>query len=163
MIDSFIKSNSKTEKYKLLSRIYPYNSLFATIISGSKSNYDHDDQGYIELDKTMEPHKRELFKQGKIIPGRVSLLDDLLTKLSKRKINTTLVISPAHYLFANNDTSVKIFKNLTRRFKNITFINYENDPRFSGDSLYQDAYHLNNSGAIKFSKDLADKLAADHH
>ena len=160
-ISPFIKYNSKFENYKLISKMYPYNSLLTNIIVGNlaynKSRFNEID-GYIGLNNVMPFHKKELFKQGSIINDRVNILSDLFRKLYKRNIQVTLVVSPSYFSFEKNDPVIAVFKKLTARYNNFNFLNYENDPHFTRSYFFNDDDHLNNFGAQKFSEDVANKL-----
>ena len=156
----FIGFNGKFENIKLLSHIYPYNSLFGDILSGvflKRKNTDHND-GYIPLEGTMIYHPITKFKYGNNIDYRVRILDDFLAGLRKRNVIFTIVISPSYYSFPQNDVVVKILGDFCKKYPNVTLVNFENNANFKDSKLFNDEIHLNQTGADKFSKMLAEKL-----
>ena len=160
-INHFIKYNSKFESYKLLSRMYPYNSLLTNIIVGNLSShksYSIDDKGYIKLDNVMPFYPKTISQQAKINVNLVRILNDVLITLSRKHIPVTFVISPSYFLFAKENDNVEIIENLCRMYNNVDFFNYENDTAFAAYGLYYDDLHLNYIGANKFSENLSDKL-----
>lgn len=159
-IEPFIKYNGKFENYKLLSKMYPYNSSFITIafnkFSSDKSR--NGDKGFFKLTKVMPFHRKEVYVDDKIMETRIKILDDFLRELDAKHVKVTLVISPAYYSFIDpNDEGVAIEK-LSHKYSNVRFFNYENNPAFADNKLFQDDLHLNYDGAYKFSEDLANKL-----
>lgn len=154
----FLKYNGTNENYKLLSKMYPYNSMLSTIITTRHAPPD-DVQGYVKLNTTMAPAKITVFSQSGVAKYRVRILDSLLKRLSDKHVTTTLVISPSYFLFKEPDFPATVIKQLAHKYKNVQFFNYENDPRFLDYKLFSDEHHLNNSGAIKFSTDLVNKMS----
>lgn len=157
-VKPFLKFNSKFEDFKLLSTEYPYNSLLGTIITGNLSHSDKQ-EGYIELDKVMPSRKKAAFESQPVIAARARILNDLFKKLYAKNIKVAVVISPAYCVFDRNDENAKTIEQLSDKYKNIQFFNYENNPAFDNNKLYQDNFHLNGTGAQKFSMTLAQKLS----
>lgn len=166
-VREYIKYNGKFEKYKMISKIYPYNSLIGDIIMGSisthKAGFGTGSEGYVQLNAVMPDTKMALASHDQIIPERVAILDDFLAGLHKRNINITIVISPIYYHFKPNDPTVEIIESLCRKYPNVSFINYENDPAFLDESLFNEEIHMNGAGAGKFSIDLANRLVHVKH
>ena len=159
-IYSFLKYNSKLERVKLLSKMYPYNSMLFHIIAGDLSLAPPDDKGYIALSGNMDYYPMPVYKQTAIDYNRIKLFDQLLSKLKLKRIQTTIVISPIYSSFAEPDIEVLEIKKLVSKYDNVRFFNYENDPDFAHYNLFKDGSHLNEIGANKFSEDLANKLIA---
>lgn len=164
-IRSYVNYNSKYEKYKLLSKMYIYNSLLTNVIVGNlpfnKSRLS-DVDGYVALDKVMQYSKRGTYVEGKIINSRVDLLNDILYKLNKKHISVAVVISPLYFSF-NTDLTASTIQKICQKYKNTKFLNYENDQGYEDYKLYSDSYHLNQNGADKFSNDLCTRLAAPNN
>ena len=161
VVYNYIKYNSKFENWKLLSKMYPFNSIFTTIIIGNLATNKSqilEDKGYIKLENTMPFHPIKTFKHGQIIDNRVEILNELLAKLNKKHIAVTLVVSPSYFLYSKNDPVIVAIQKLVAKHDNINFFNYENDPAFAKYQLYSDDDHLNEWGAQKFSQDLTTKL-----
>jgi hypothetical protein len=163
-IRPYLNYNSKFEKYKLLSKMYIYNSLLTNVIVGNlafnKSRLS-DVDGYVPLDKVMDYSKRETYVEGKIINSRINLLNDILDKLNKKHIPVAVVISPLYISF-NTDLTASTIEKICQTYGNTKFFNYENDHEYDDYKLYSDSYHLNQFGADKFSNDLCARLAAQN-
>jgi len=157
-IHGFLKYNSKLENVKLLSRMYPYNSMLVHIIAGDLSLAPADDNGYMALSGHMDYYPIPDYKQTAINADRIKLFDQLLSKLKQRNIQTTLVISPIYATFSEPDIQVLEIKKLVSKYDNVSFFNYENDPDYAHYDFFKDGVHLNQIGANKFSEDLANKL-----
>lgn len=162
-IRPFIKYNGKFESYKMLSKMYPYNSAFITILfnSFSSDRSRNGDKGFFKLTNKMAFHPREVYVDDKIRESRIKILDDLLKKLNEKHVKVSLVISPSYYSFAAPYSEAGIIEELSHKYSNVRFFNYENDPAFVDPRLFNDDLHLNYDGAYKFSEDLAGKLAAN--
>ena len=161
-VKGFLKYNGKFENVKLLSKIYPYNSLLGDIIVGAllshKTPYLNDDEGYVKFINVMPYHPIRAYNHQKIINERVEILNDFLMKLNKKNIKITIVISPIYFSFSSPDPVVSVIQSFCKKYNNVNFINYENNPVFADNKLFQDEIHMNDAGARKFSEDLANKL-----
>jgi hypothetical protein len=161
-VANFIKYNSRFERFKLLSQIYPYNSMIGDIIMGNlsshKAGFGIDVEGYLKFDDIMDNQPVKPFKYEKLIQQRVDILDAFLNQLHRQGIKITVVISPIYFTFAPHNQVVAIMDSFCKKYSNVSFINYENDPRFFYNTLFHDDLHMNDTGAHKFSEDLADKL-----
>jgi hypothetical protein len=157
-IHPFIRYNESFEKYRLLSKMYPYNSLLSTILMSRYTPPD-DVLGYVKLTSTMPPTKAAFFNQAGVAKYRLNILNNILKRLSDKHVATTLVISPSYYLFKEPDFPATMIKQLAQRYKNVQFFNYENNPQFLDYKLFSDEHHMNNTGAVKFSTDLANKIS----
>ena len=161
-INSFIKYNSKFESYKLLSPIYPYNSLLGTVIFNSlpsRQMIRRDSNGYIKYKKSLPFHKKEILEPGVINSARKKILDNFLMVLNKKNIKVTVVISPVYFSISDKDSTAAIVNSICKKYNNTRFFSYENSSEFSESRLFNDEYHLNDAGARKFSADLAEKMA----
>lgn len=160
-IKPYIKYNSQFEKYKLLSKMYPYNSLLTNIIVGNlaaNKKRSMNEEGYVALDKIMPDEPKKVFEAKPIIPLRAKILDDILFKLNQKQIPVVVVISPSYLSYKPDNAEAVTIKNICSKYNNAKFINYENSPDFDDHQLFSDNFHLNNTGAIKFSKDLSARL-----
>lgn len=160
-IKPFIKYNSKFEDFKMLSAIYPYNALMDNILSETihptRVNPDTTD-GYAKLSSVLEKHPMLPFKHEQAIASRIALLDSILNDLNKKDVDITLVVSPIYFSFGADDNTIAILTGFSKKYPNVHFISYENNPSFTDASLFYDDYHLNDKGAHAFSVDLANRL-----
>ena len=154
----FILENSSFEPIKLLSRIYPYNSMLSTIIIGNlaiNKKRREDMKGFIKLDGTMENVKpvKANDEYAKIILKKTIIFEDLLTYLNKMGIICYVMISPDYAVFNQNPTE-KLAEEYCRN-NNVHFIDFINRQDYLGNyTLFHDPYHLNETGALKFSKEV---------
>lgn len=81
-------------------------------------------------------------------------IDSLISLCKSKNIKLTLVTSP---VFGNGNLDVLNKSALTKQLNNIAYINhipylnYTDSLEFNNSDLYSDQYHLNLSGALKFS------------
>lgn len=153
----FILEKSPYERFKLLSRSYPYNSLFSSIIFRNRKidKTIPNTKGYFELNGIMDSIKPPISKkEGDIIHKKVEIYKNLLEYLNQLNITSYVIISP-FYTQMSDDKSEKITQDLCKKYKNIHFISLLNDTNYLENyKLFKDFKHLNNTGAIKFSNEL---------
>jgi len=154
-----ILENSSFEPVKLLSQIYPYNSMLSTIIIGNleiNRNRREDVKGFVRLDGTMENIKpaKTNDENGKIILKKTRIFEDLLTYLNKMGIICYVIISPDYAIFNQNPTE-RLAEEYCSKNKNVHFIDFTNRKDYLENyTLFHDSYHLNYKGALEFSKEL---------
>jgi len=159
---NYIKYDGKFEKYKLASKMYPYNSMFSTLFLNNHLAANHtifDVEGYIPFTDTMKYAPRELVKFGPVIPQRVKVLEDMLQTLKKKNIKMFLVMSPSYCTFLHPDPTIVTVDSLCEKHPEVRFLNYEDDPAFSDYKLFKDQDHLNQDGSKKLTSLITDQLA----
>lgn len=158
-IDSLFAFNGWKEKVKLLSRTYKYNSKFVQTI---KCNYIPwpEDKGYEALHGVM-----------KVVEGKQTA--DVLAPTSadpnieERKLlylqifiddckanNIELVMCYSPYYGQIVPKSIQMIEELAKK-NGIQFLNYGDNVRFQKSEYFQDASHLNDTGAKEYSKEIA--------
>lgn len=157
-IADIFESIDSTEKYKMLSQLYRYNTKFIQIVSDYI--YPIQDEGILGY----RPIK------GVIDPMRISKKDpikyfksDSLKLLYFRKFlelsknsKTVFVVSP--YWHGKDSVFFKPIQNecVTNGYE---FINYANNSKYHHNMLYfKDRNHLNSKGADEFTKDVISQL-----
>lgn len=162
-IHPYIIDKSQFETLKLFtSRIYPYNSLLTTIISGNikpPTAYEIEARGYDPLNGNMNNSKPEkLSETGKILLQKIKIFEDLLNYLAQKNIACYVIISPDYDILDNYESLTRA-KEICGRYSNVHFIDFSKDPSYVGkQSLFNDSYHLNNDGAMKFSADMCNRI-----
>jgi hypothetical protein len=160
-INKYMKYDGPFEKYKLLSQMYPYNSMLTTLIfndiAAGKEPVS-DANGYVKLTTVMDPTVKTIYKYGKIKPERVKLFDDLLQVLNQKKIAVDIIISPIYNTIAEPDSNAYFIKKVCSKYSNVHFFNYENNLDFAANDYFKDEDHLDDKGANKFSNDLVNKI-----
>lgn len=153
------------EKYKLLSKIYPFNSLLFTIAVGvtdfNKSReHINDENGYVPLTHiwnkkiSIEADTAEY----RLDRNKINLLKSFIEECKSYDIQVYIVISPRFIKYSGEDLSVEIVQKIVAK-SNISFYDYSKDPLFWEHSEYfVDQFHLNNTGAAIFSNKVIDTI-----
>jgi hypothetical protein len=160
-----ISLRSGFENWKLLSKIYPYNSTFLTIINGihRMTGKRIQDKGYVPIFGSIDTFNfnEEAFVNYQLDKNRVKGLVDFVDQCKKRKILLYLVFSPI-FSFNNQETETITEAKRISKEKGILCYNFINDPRFNCQaSLFKDNGHMNQEGATLFSKIMANNILAD--
>lgn len=154
----YLAEISPYEHIKLLSQSYPFNSLVTSIIIRNlkKNKEVASTAGYSPLTGTIDyPDTSVLQEKSKIIPKKVAIFDNLLSHLNQLEIPVYVIISPL-YILSDQTASEKITSNICKRYKNIQFVSFINNPEYlQNDKWFKDFGHLNNDGATKFSEELS--------
>ncbi|MBK0383662.1 hypothetical protein I5M32_11900 [Pedobacter sp. SD-b] len=164
---------SDYENIKFISKTYPYNSTLLI------SAYDHlfsnklpsDDRGYFPLVRTIPKQQFEHYREQqriynekrakqkiKIDMNAVDYYRAFLQRCEDLKIKTYVIISPT--ILKEPKTKEKILlKIIAEEYPNVTFLDYSSDATYNNHyKLFADEFHLNDTGAKKFSEELADKI-----
>lgn len=150
-----------TEKYKMLSQCYRYNTKFIQIISDFIHPIQDDGCcGYRpnegELD-TMKIGKNLKFKDFEYDTLKVSYFKKLVTMSSDTKI--IFVLSPHWY--GMDTTPLKPIMDMCNEY-GCKFYDFSNRSKYLGAKRYfKDGSHLNSRGADEFSKDIASQIKRD--
>lgn len=159
-IDSIVCSISSTEKCKLSSQMYRYNSVFVDIVSHrfSKVPRTATNYTYSPLDK-QKSYEPAIASNNKTIPCdsvKITYLEELIVQCKKN--GTTLVFTASPMYKATSDMSFKPLKSLCKKY-HIPFINHYCDTAFSSNRLFwADARHLNKIGAEQLSVVVATEI-----
>jgi hypothetical protein len=159
-IRPYLQYNSKFQSVKLLSSIYPYNSLFTNLLAGLNPKSYEDYKGYVKKNNTNKERDISSLKEnGAVDSVKVKVFNQFLDKLDKQHLHVLLVISPLRYHYTNSITT-NICTMASQKFKGITFVNYANKPEWMNERYYSDNYHLNSKGAAIFSKEIANFIVS---
>jgi hypothetical protein len=167
-IRPYINFNSNFENVKLISKIYPYNSVLTDCLIGLNKNLERDYKGYVKLTKTKEGYRnkivdttRYLREENPVDSIKIKALFNLIDKLDKRRIPVLLVISPIAYKNINSITT-NVCSSVCKKYSNAKFLNFTNIPAWLDDKYFFDYQHLNSIGADRFSAVIAKHIAADN-
>lgn len=145
---------SPFEKYKLKSKIYPYNSLLTTITVGNlnfnanRRGNEGAYKGYVpsygiwenELIAKETPDKYEIDK------NKLVIFEEFLELTQQNNIPLIVVYSPVYYLY-NKNYSVEVCMNICKKY-NVSFVDFSKDIDFlENKQLFNDRQHLNKDGA----------------
>ncbi len=154
-IPEVFESVDNTEKYKMMSQMYRYNSRFVQIISenihpmqndGIKGFRPiHEEMDTMKISKRVKKRKRPVFDSLKI---------DYIYKMLDLSKDTKVVfvLSP---LWDGSDTTVYAPVKEICQERNLPFFDFSNDLKYVHHNEYfKDGAHLNARGADEFTKDL---------
>jgi len=164
-IRSIVQLRSPYEKYKLLSKIYPYNSLiFSIAIGATKLNtsreYIKDENGYVPLPEIWDkqPDIDTVFIKNELDSNTIKLFESFIKDCIKSRVKPYIILSPVFIKYIYKDQSVNIALSIAKKY-HIPMYNFLNDSTFlNHDSLFADAGHLNNDGAKVFTNKLIDTI-----
>lgn len=160
-ISRIIDFRGPYEKIKLISAIYPYNSLILQIIIGNLDyNKDRvpDIKGFVPYFNVMKYERMDTLQIGSfsIDENKNRALKDIISTCKQKRINLVFVYSPVWSISQSGYSgaiSELCFKN------GIRYIDMSNYPVFNNHPEYfNDWDHLNNDGARVFSSILINKI-----
>lgn len=164
-LNSIAELKSPYEKYKMLSKVYPFNSLIFSILIGNldynkKRKYMDDDQGYVALTKIWN-HKIATDTTSKTyLPdtNSIKIFKDFISSCIASKVKLYIVISPGFLNYTKKEPSIEIAHNIANKFS-IPFFDFSRDTFFwDNPNLFSNENHLNDAGARIFSDKVIDSI-----
>ena len=162
-IRSIIELKSQFEKFKLFSKIYPYNSSVFSIAIGNmeynKNRYT-DIQGFVPWDKKIKcpPKTDSVYSEYKIDTLKVNLFESFIKDCKSNGIKLYVVVSPYYLISDITDSSIAKGMEIAGKY-NVKFLNYSQDTTFKLNcSLFADITHLNADGADVFTRKFVKEL-----
>ena len=163
-IKAILNDVDKTEKYKMMSNMYRYNSKFLQIIndcinplrSMGKNGY----KPYNEKMDTMKIIKDFKLKEDTLLldPIKTDYIRRFISLANKSKI--VFVGSPMWY--GGNESNFNFIRDVCNE-NNIPFYDFSNDKKYVHKNMYfKDGVHMNGTGADEFSKDLIMLMKRDN-
>jgi hypothetical protein len=164
-IRAIVELKSHYEKLKLLSSIYPFNSLLFTIAVGNtefNKKRKEDIKGYVPLNNIWNrPIQKDTINLYPTDSLEIKIFESFVKDCVNANVKLYVICSPYFIDFQNSDYSIKIGKAIADQ-NNVTFLDYSRDSLFKNNpTLFSDMSHLNNEGAIKFSNIIVDKITND--
>ncbi len=157
-IRSIVNLKSKYEKYKVWSKIYPFNSSILTIAIGNaelNKTRSNDIKGYVPLNKIWEKHLE--YDTNTVIKNildsnKIACYENFLKDCKERGNKVFVFVSPYYVKFKIPDFSVTKGQEIAKKY-NVDFFDYTADSFFTSNRrLFADLVHLNDSGAKVYSK-----------
>ncbi|KGI59780.1 hypothetical protein [Prevotella sp. S7 MS 2] len=150
--DSILSVVGHMERMKMLSGIYPYNSLLFHIVGDRLQHKDLISQnGYIPMKGSLkkdENYQPRVLDFSKIDSVKVSFFEKMLREYSKK---TKLIVMVSPIYGSNAPASFDVIERLCARY-DVAFHNCSGDQRFThAPSLYSDHVHFNDSGARQYT------------
>jgi hypothetical protein len=162
---SVIELRSNNEKVKMLSGIYPFNSLLLSILSGTldkKGKKNKDTKGYLPFPASTIISKPLLTRNNtmeyKLDSIRIKILASFINDCIRKKIKLYIVCSPYYEKASGSDFSIKYIKLMAAKY-GVPFLDFSHESYFlKSPKLFGNSLHLNDSGAQLFSKIVADSI-----
>jgi hypothetical protein len=162
-IDSIVDLRGPYEKYKMISNIYPYNSLVLTISAGNSEfnkKRQEDINGFVPLYTTWrDPIKfANSFLNDDVDSNKVRMYESFIRDCVNANVELYIISSP---LFVKPDyvnNSVALGKAIAEKYK-VRFFDYSQDTAMLNNrNLFADIAHLNVSGATVYSNKIVDRM-----
>ena len=167
-IRSIVEMRSKYEKYKLLSKIYPFNSIIFTIAigntEGNKTRRNNNDQnGYVPLHRMW--HKAVVTDSTvfdyELDTNKVNTFKKFVKDCVDSNIKLYIIVSPRYIKYYSRDISNILCHKIADENK-VPFHSFSNDTYFlNHKELFADVGHLNDTGAFIYSNKVVDYLLAN--
>lgn len=161
-IPEVFEAVDSTEKYKMQSRMYRYNTNFIQIVSDFiHPLQDADINGFLPINKEMDTMKVSGEKKSKqdfeFDLLKITYLNKMLDESPDTKF--VFVFSPIWYGTDSIEMAkLKPILDICQQ-RNIPFIDFSNDPKFVHNNEYfYDGGHMNARGADEFTRDLVKYL-----
>lgn len=159
-IDSIFNSVSLTEKYKMLSYLYRYNSRWLDMLAQfrSKSKVFAKDYKYSPLKGVMNynPSKYKFSSAEDCDSLKLHYLEKFIRDCQDNNTRIVFVISPVYGEQENH--LLKPFTDICTKY-DIPILDHFADNRFvSHKELFSDKMHLNEKGATSFSEIIASEI-----
>lgn len=149
-----------TEKYKMFSMLYRYNSKFLQNITDFVHPvFNISSNGYLPLNGALEKMKiRKNFGNHSYEMDSLKLnyIQQLIEDANEEGVKVIMVASPIWY--GQNPAIFEPVKKVCEQF-HIPFYNYSSDVRFvHNDKMFKDGSHLNSYGADEFTNIIGQEL-----
>lgn len=154
---------SRFEKIKLLSRIYPFNSYLIQIITGNLDIHDKQKNelimlGFKPLNKKCNDPLQVLGDSFVTDSNKIRILDSFIQECKKSNIKLVVFSSPYYMQYPSRRQYIMKIKEMTEKY-DVPFWDYSQDKSFLNHrEWFADMYHLNATGADKYTDLVIDKI-----
>jgi hypothetical protein len=147
-LHSLIEMRSPDERIKLLSRMYPYNSLLFKISSGIVGE-GADINGYIPLNRSLDEPKRDVNYsiQYDMDSTKIGFYNSVIQLCKENNIELVMSCSPYFSNGFGNDSSLTLAKKLAKQNSVPFFDLSKGHPLLNNSKLYDDTAHVNRTGS----------------
>ena len=147
------------EKYKTVSNLYLYNSLSSTIF---KNNFitkkDEIIKGYYPLSRVMKkPLEKDIDRTTDIDTAKVEYFKKFVNEARAAGSEVFVFVSPVFRIRENGSQTVNIAKAFCEQ-QNILLQDFSQSPVFLKSEYFDDASHLNDGGAVIYSRKICDEI-----
>lgn len=161
-INKIVNAISSTERYKLLSEGYCYNSVFLDILSQRISKYPETAKDYTYTPLTKNINQEPIVIESELKPVIDNTKTEYFRKLIKicRNENVKLFFTASPSYRAKNDSDYALLKNYCDMYC-VPFVNHHSDTLYSTNAtLFSDVAHLNIRGAEMLSSMVVSEIKA---
>ncbi|MFI5134836.1 MAG: hypothetical protein ACHQD9_03180, partial [Chitinophagales bacterium] len=153
-----------TERFKMFSAIYPYNSTFVDLLTGILVNRKSDSgfkplKGIITQDKANELIRENADLRNtpgkRVDANKIKGLEEIISTVTAKGGHVVVSMSPALAPFGM-EPSYKAVEDVCAKY-HVPFKDYSQDPQY-GDLNYFFDNHMNKDGATLFSSQLASDI-----
>ena len=151
----------ETERYKMQSMMYRYNSKFLqNIVDYVHPIFKIKSDGFLplkgEMDEMKIKKKRNESKHQKVDSLKLELIEKLVIDIKKYNAQVIFVASPVWY--GKEDSQFDALEDICKKWE-VPFYNYSNSPKYVRNNHYfKDGSHMNARGADEFTKDMVMKI-----
>ena len=154
-----------SEKLKLLSQSYRYNSMWLDLLKGIFRK-EKTESGFLPLKNTItEEEKKKYIEEFELTkshehnrhidPNKIKSLTGIIELCQKKNVQVVLVMSPVLKRY-NYDPVYSLVNGIAKQYK-VPFLDFTGDERFNNMQYFADN-HMNKIGAAFFSSLLAQNL-----
>jgi hypothetical protein len=163
-INHSVQMRSGYEKLKMISQVYPYNSLFFSILGGISSGAKgrvEEENGYLPLDHpfhSLNADQNKFLSMREPDSNKIKTFDAFIGLCKQKGIELYVVMSPYF-----DPVNVKFTKLINERIRltGVPHFNYSRFPGIVGNvDYFSDEKHLNRKGSEIFSRDLISRIGA---
>jgi hypothetical protein len=162
-IRSIIRLKGPYEKYKLFSKLYPYNSVIFQVALGNtnyKKSKHEDIKGYLPMTHVWDQPIRTVTypEHYKVDSVKMNIFESIVRDCVHSGTRLYVICSPYFFNPTDHDYSIELGENIAKKY-NVPFFDFSNDTSFTHHQrLFNDFAHLNDSGARVFSRIVIDTI-----
>ena len=163
-IANVFETIDNTEKYKMISQMYRYNTNFGQlVIENIQPVQPPNIKGFKPKDEVMDTMKvsKKNIVAAKEAPVYDSLKISYLRKMVEESKDTRIIFAMSPCWAGNDTTVLRPIKQICAEY-NIPFVDFSNAPKFvHNNDYFSDGGHLNVKGAEEFTKDFMQQLKTE--
>ena len=155
-IRSIIRLKGPYEKYKLFSRLYPYNSVMFQVALGNtnyKKSKHEDIKGYLPMTNVWDrPIKTITYPEHYQVDSvKMHVFESIVKECVQSGTRLYVICSPYYFHPTNRDYSIVLGEQIAKKY-NVDFFDFSNDSTFTNNQkLFNDFAHMNDKGARLFT------------
>lgn len=163
--ENYINSESSKMRYRMISRMFAYNSKILNYVFPIVTHCSTTEKGYIPLATKGYNYPemvKEEEKEGEVNKDYLALLDKTMKRCKEKGVELRMYISPVYsQKSALTKSAESEIGNVAKR-NSVSFTNVHSDDYFMHNAtLFKDASHLNDKGASIFTEEVICKINKD--